>query len=111
MVVGTFGPGGFLSTLDANPFQSRNLEDITVNPVDGRMLVTLIVVGTRKDDGSVHRYRNIRSFFRPRDEWIMEFWVQLRNTRLVVATAMNSTTGALFDHPQKRFSDFALKVS
>jgi hypothetical protein len=73
-VVGKFGPGGFLSTLDANPFQSRDLEDITVNPVDGRMLVTLIVVGTRRDDASVHRYRNIRSFFRPRDEWIMEFW-------------------------------------
>jgi hypothetical protein len=73
-VVGKFGPGGFLSTLDANPFQSRELEDVTVSPVDGRMLVTLIVVGTRKDDGTVHRYRNIRSFARPRDEWVMDFW-------------------------------------
>lgn len=81
-VVGKFGPGGFLSTLDANPFQSRELEDITVNPVDGRMLVTLIVVGTRKDDGSVHRYRNIRSFSRPRDEWIMEFWYNYEITGL-----------------------------
>ena len=73
-VVGKFGPGGFLATIDDNPFKSRELEDIVASPVDGRMLVSLIVVGTRKDDGSVHRYRNIRSFARPRGEWIMDFW-------------------------------------
>jgi hypothetical protein len=81
-VVGKFGAGGFLSTLDANPFQSRELEDIAVNPVDGRMLVTLIVIGTRKDDGSVHRYRNIRSFSRPRDRWVIEFWYNYEITGL-----------------------------
>lgn len=62
-VVGKSGPEGFLEGLKNNPFTSRVVEDISVRLMDDRALVTLIVVGTRKDDASIHRYRNIRLFF------------------------------------------------
>jgi hypothetical protein len=53
-VVGKFGPEGFIEGLENNPFKSRVAEDVTVHPVGDRALVTLVIVGTRKDDGSVH---------------------------------------------------------
>src|SRR5688572_8254925 len=55
-VVGKSGPKGFLEGLKNNPFTSRVAEEITVTLLDNRALVTLIVVGTRADDSSVHRY-------------------------------------------------------
>ncbi len=41
-----------------------------------------IAVGTRKDDGSVHRYRNVRLFSRAGNEWIMELWYNYEITGL-----------------------------
>src|SRR5215472_9512603 len=74
-VVGKAGPDGFLEGLTNNPFSERGVEGkVAVTPVDDRALVTLIVVGRRKDDGSVHRYRNIRLFSRAAQNWIMELW-------------------------------------
>lgn len=73
-IVGKYGPDGFLEGLAKNPFRSRVSEDISVTLLGDRALVTLFVVGTRKDDGSVHCYRNIRLFSRGGDGWVMEFW-------------------------------------
>jgi len=53
-----------------------------VSLLDDRALVTLILVGTRADDGSVHRYRNIRLFSRAADKWILEFWYNYEVTGL-----------------------------
>lgn len=64
----------FLEGLRNNPFASRVTEDISVDLLNDRALVTLIVIGTRKDDNSVHRYRNIRLFSRKGDDWILELW-------------------------------------
>jgi hypothetical protein len=73
-VVGKGGLEGFLEGLKSNPFKSRVPKDISVSLLDDRALVTLIIVGTLKDDGSVHRYRNIRLFSRANDRWILELW-------------------------------------
>src|SRR5262245_41932097 len=73
-VVGKFGKDGFLEGLANNPFKSRVVEDMSVTQQGDQALVTLIIVGARKDDGSVHRYRNIRLFSRSCDEWVLEFW-------------------------------------
>ena len=73
-VVGKFGKEGFLEGLASNPFRSRAVEDVSVTQLGDRALVTLIIVGTRKDDGSIHRYRNIRLFSRSADQWILESW-------------------------------------
>ena len=81
-VVGKSGPGGFVEGLKNNPFASRVSEEISVQLMDDRALVTLIVVGTRADDGSVHRYRNVRLFSRAGDNWIMEFWYNYEMTSL-----------------------------
>lgn len=64
----------FLEGLRNNPFASRVTEDISVDLLNDRALVTLIVIGTRKDDNSVHRYRNVRLFSRKGDDWILELW-------------------------------------
>jgi hypothetical protein len=66
-VVGKSGPDGFLEGLKSNPFKSRVPEDISVSLLDDRALVTLIIAGERKDDGSIHRYRNIRLFLHAGD--------------------------------------------
>src|SRR5689334_13989220 len=63
-VVGKYGQEGFLQGLKNKPFRSLAAEDIDVALLDNRALVTLIVIGTRADDGSVYRYRNIRLFTR-----------------------------------------------
>jgi hypothetical protein len=38
-----------------------------------RILVTFIVIGTKKD-GSEQRFRNVRFFSRSRENFILEFW-------------------------------------
>jgi hypothetical protein len=73
-VVGKFGPDGFFATLGSTPFASREVEDLAVHPVGNRAVVTLIAVGRRHDDGSVHRYRNIRVFSHAHGRWIMDAW-------------------------------------
>ena len=81
-VVGKAGPGGFLDGLtEPNPFTSRDAEDIAVRLVEDRALVTLIVIATH-NDGSVHRYRNIRLFSRSGDNWILELWYNYDITSL-----------------------------
>ena len=82
-VVGKAGPDGFLEGLNkAGPFSLRRAENIWVTQLDDRALVTLIVVGTRADDGSAHRYRNIRLFSRSGENWVMEFWYNYEITGL-----------------------------
>jgi len=73
-VVGKFGKDGFLKGLANNPFRSRVVDDMSVTQQGDRALVTLIIAGTRKDDGSVHRFQNIRFFSRSGDQWVLEFW-------------------------------------
>lgn len=68
------GKQKFLEELKNNPFLTRASEMTEVNLLEDRALVTLIVVGTRRDDGSVHYYRNIRLFVRDADRWLLEFW-------------------------------------
>src|SRR5262249_22744826 len=60
--------------LTDNSFESRVPEDI-VPKVDGnRAVVTLMVVAKRKDDKSVHRYRNVRFFTRSGNGWSLDAW-------------------------------------
>jgi hypothetical protein len=73
-IVGKSGDEGFLEGLKNNPFKSRVPEDIVVKVLDDRVLVTLIIAATRKDDDSLHRYRNIRLFSRVKDRWTLELW-------------------------------------
>ena len=73
-IVGKSGDDGFLDGLKANPFKSRVPEDIVVRALDSRALVTFIIVATRKDDDTVHRYRNLRLFSRVDNRWILELW-------------------------------------
>lgn len=82
-VVGKLGEDGFLEGLSKlSPFASRASTEIAVQFLDDRALVTLIVVGTRADDGSVHRYRNIRLFSRTGENWVMELWYNYEITGL-----------------------------
>jgi uncharacterized protein DUF4440 len=76
------GKEKFLEELKNNPFLTRVAEMIEVNLLEDRALVTLIVVGTRADDGSVHYYRNIRLFTRSADQWLLEFWYNFEITGL-----------------------------
>jgi hypothetical protein len=73
---------GFLDGLKNNPFQKRDPENVSVSLQGERALVTLIVVGKRKDDKSEHRYCNIRLFSRFGNEWVMEFWYNYEITGL-----------------------------
>lgn len=81
-VVGKSGPEGFIQGLKNNPFKSRVAEDITVHPVGNRALATLVVVDTRRDDESAHRYRNIRLFSRQDSRRILECWYNYEITGL-----------------------------
>jgi len=81
-VVGKSEPEGFVANLKNNPFSSRRSEDISVTLLNDRALVTLIAIGTRADDGSVHRYRNIRLFSRSADRWVLELWYNYELTSL-----------------------------
>jgi hypothetical protein len=76
------GKGKFLEELKNNPFLTRVAEMIEVNLLEDRALVTLIVIGTRADDGSVRYYRNIRLFTRSADHWLLEFWYNFEVTGL-----------------------------
>jgi Domain of unknown function (DUF4440) len=78
-IVGKFETDVFFCTLKKNPFSSRESEDISVTQVGDHALVTLMVVGTRADDGSVHRYRNIRLFTRSADNWILQLCITTRS--------------------------------
>jgi hypothetical protein len=73
-VASKFGEQGFLEGLANNPFQSRVVEGVAATQDGDRALVTLVIVGKRKDDDSVHRYRNIQVFSRSGDKWILECW-------------------------------------
>jgi hypothetical protein len=65
----------FMRGLDGeSPFSSRESRDVSVTVVGDRALVTLYVLATRKNDGSVRRYRNIRVFFRRDARWMLEVW-------------------------------------
>jgi hypothetical protein len=76
--IGKHGPDGFMGNLKkGTPFVSRRSEDIAIELVGDRALVTLIVVGTR-GDGGIDRFRNIRLFTRTEDCWILEFWYNFR---------------------------------
>ena len=81
-IVGKWESDGFLANLKNNPFSSRRPEEISVTLLNDRALVTLIIIGTRADDGSVHRYRNIRLFSRSADQWILELWYNYELTSL-----------------------------
>ena len=77
------GKADFLDGLNQRGlFSSRRSEDIRVTQFNDRALVTLAVIGTRADDGSVHRYRNIRLFSRLGESWIMELWYNYEITGL-----------------------------
>lgn len=76
------GKTEFLAGMGANPFSSRTTEDIAVHVIADRALVTLIVVGTGKDDGSVHRYRNARFFTREGGAWLLDAWYNFEVTGL-----------------------------
>lgn len=73
-VIGKYGQEGFLAGIKNNPFKSRSAEDMEVTVIGSRALVTLMVIGVRKDDNSVHRYRNIRFFNRTDNHWVMDAW-------------------------------------
>ena len=66
----------------SSPFSSRSCGIVSVTPLNDRALVTLIVVATRADDGSVHHYRNIRLFSRSGQDWLMELWYNYEITGL-----------------------------
>lgn len=82
-IVGKVEENGFMDGLtNPSPFASRESTEISVHLMGERALVTLIVVGTRADDGSVHRYRNIRLFTRSSENWVMELWYNYEITGL-----------------------------
>lgn len=64
-----------------SPFTSCHAEDIVVNPIGDRILITL-VVATTKPDGSEQRYRNIRLFSQSDKDFILEFWYNYELTSL-----------------------------
>lgn len=58
---------------DPSPFIERMAEDIQVNVMGDRAMVTLII-RTVKSDGSRGRYRNIRLLTRTPERWVIQFW-------------------------------------
>jgi Domain of unknown function (DUF4440) len=74
----------FLETLkEGSPFSSRQTEDIVVNPMVGdRILVTLIVTTTRKDNEFKQRFCNVRLFSHSGESFILEFWYNYEATDL-----------------------------
>jgi Domain of unknown function (DUF4440) len=71
-----------LDGLGANPFKERSATDIAAHIVGNRALVTLIVVGIFKKDGSTHHYRNARFFTRQDGEWRLDSWYNFEVTDL-----------------------------
>ena len=79
---GTPEAKGFLESLEEeSPFLSRRAEDISVTLLDGQALVTLVVHTVNKN-GTQGRYRNIRLFSKPADDWILQFWYNYDLTSL-----------------------------
>lgn len=76
------GKTDFLNGLANNPFESRTSEDIVVHVDCNRAIVTLIVVCTRNDDKSVHRYRNVRFFTQESNRWFLDAWYNYEITGL-----------------------------
>lgn len=76
------GKTEFLNGLANNPFESRTSEDIVVHVDGDRALATLIVIGTRRDDKSVHRYRNVRFFTQEGNRWHLDTWYNYEITGL-----------------------------
>ena len=76
------GKTDFLNGLANNPFESGTSEDIAVHVDGDRALVTLIVVGTRRDDKSVHRYRNVHFFTQEGNRWLLDAWYNYEVTGL-----------------------------
>lgn len=58
---------------EPSPFASRESEDIHVDVIGSRALVTLTVV-TTKQDGAFAHFRNVRVFFRHGEAWSLEVW-------------------------------------
>ena len=64
----------FIEGLKADKrFKARVSDLVSVGIKGDRALITLMVVGTLKDD-SVHYYRNVRLFARVGEDWKMELW-------------------------------------
>jgi hypothetical protein len=74
-VMGKYGQQGFMRALTApSRFSSVRTEEIAVDLLGTRALVTLDIVATSRVDGSTHRYCNIRMFSRTASRWLLEFW-------------------------------------
>jgi hypothetical protein len=75
VVMGKYGQQGFMRSLTApSRFSGVRTEDIAVDLLGTRALVTLDVVATSRLDGSMRRYCNIRMFSRSPGAWLLEFW-------------------------------------
>ena len=72
------GKAAFLDGLAGpDPFSGRKSEDVKVQVLGDRAVASLTVVATRRDDGSTHRYRNIRFFTREDGIWSVDSWYNL----------------------------------
>ncbi len=64
----------FMSALKSpGPFAARESKNVAVTILRDRAVVSLTVIGTRKDGGR-GVYRNVRVFFRRDGRWRLEFW-------------------------------------
>ena len=72
------GKSAFLEgLLGPDSFSGRTSEDVKIQVLGDRAVASLIVVATRRDDGSTHRYRNIRFFTREGGVWCVDSWYNL----------------------------------
>jgi hypothetical protein len=67
---------------EPSPFISRHAEDIVVELIDDRHALVRLIVTTTKADGSKQSFRNIRSFSRSGEDFILEFWYNYELTSL-----------------------------
>jgi lipoprotein NlpI len=67
---------------EPSPFISRHAEDVVVELIDDRHALVRLIVTTTKADGSKQRFRNIRSFSRSGENFILEFWYNYELTGL-----------------------------
>jgi hypothetical protein len=65
-----------------NPFISRHAEDVVIELINDRRALVRLIVTTTKADGSKQRFRNIRSFSRSGEDFILEFWYNYELTGL-----------------------------
>lgn len=74
-VLGKYGEQGFMRSLSApSPFATLRVADIAVQLVGTRALVTVMVLGVLRADGSEHRWRSVRLFGRAPNAWQLELW-------------------------------------